>query len=122
MDAFLARVDAIDWSSREHAFGAADDVPAMFRLFLQNEYSKDSRDIILELALCHNGVISNIAFDLVPILVDVAKSELPGRVRAIGLLGDVLHGRGTLAAAQRFAERSAKKPAANPFKPAETIP
>jgi hypothetical protein len=65
----LGGLDDIDWSSLEHAHGAAIDVPPLFRaLFSENESHRDFACRLLHETIWHQGSIYEASLATIPFL------------------------------------------------------
>ena len=109
----LDGLDDIDWSSLEHAFGPADDVPELLRGLISPE--KDVRDDALgELFgnVWHQGTVYSATPHVVPFLVEILEQDAaPDREGVITLFALIAAGSGYLevhaASEQRAKEWSA---------------
>jgi len=96
----LEGLDKVDWSSLEHAYGTAEDVPGLIRALISP--SPDERRGALD-DLCgnlwHQGSIFEATSYAVPFLIELAASDkTPDRHLVLGYLG-------TLACGSSFADR-----------------
>lgn len=68
-------MQAIDWSALRHAYGNADDIPALLEAARQAPAPTDGKEqpwFALWSALCHQGDVYSASYAAVPVLVDIA--------------------------------------------------
>jgi hypothetical protein len=77
----LERLDEVDWSSLQHAYGAANDVPALLRALLSS--SKKERDAAWSKLwgnVIHQGTVWEATPHVVPFLFELLGGPEPDRV------------------------------------------
>ncbi|MET9540555.1 hypothetical protein ABZY16_24080 [Streptomyces sp. NPDC006553] len=80
-----------DWSQLSHAYGSAQDIPAL----LAHIASEPTPELWSDLwsALCHQGSVYSASFAALPWLADMAETEDRGQaVNALGLAGAIMAG------------------------------
>jgi hypothetical protein len=95
----LEGMDAVDWSGLRHAYGAAEDVPALIRALISPS-ADERRAALTELYgnLWHQGTIYEATSHAVPFLIELAGSDkTPARHEILSYLG-------TLAGGSSFAD------------------
>jgi hypothetical protein len=68
-----------DWSALNHAYGTADDIPALLRRAANAVAPNDYRDepwFSLWSALCHQGDVYTASYAAVPELVEIAQARI----------------------------------------------
>jgi hypothetical protein len=99
----LNDLDAVDWSALEHAYGAADDVPALLR-----DLAGGSREALSTLYgnIWHQGTVYEATGHAVPFLIHILDlpSADPGDV--LGLLASIAEGTSYHAVHRRLLPRS----------------
>ncbi|WP_354637735.1 hypothetical protein [Kitasatospora camelliae] len=87
-DTVLAGLDAIDWASLEHAYGAAADVPGRLRALGGDDPEARAQALhSLYGSIFHQGTRYEASAYAVPFLARMAAAgELPGRAEAVELL------------------------------------
>ncbi|MCW5250549.1 hypothetical protein [Streptomyces sp. SHP 1-2] len=82
-----------DWSRLSHAYGSAEDIPALLARIASERGSGPWDD--LWSALCHQGSVYSASFAALPWLADMAENEDRGQaVNALGLAGAIMAGAG----------------------------
>jgi len=84
----LDGLDDIDWRSMQHAYGAAEDVPALIRALLSDD-GEERQEAVYELYsnIWHQGTIYEATPSAVPFLIELLKSpETPDRDTVAHLL------------------------------------
>lgn len=80
-----------DWSRLSHAYGPADDIPALLDQLASDPTSERWTD--LWSALCHQGSVYSASFAALPWLTRIARSDDPGQaVSALTLAGAIMAG------------------------------
>ena len=75
-------IDAIDWASSEHAYGSAEDVPAMLRGLADPSTAAECADAVAG-SLFHQGTVYPATALAVPFLIEVAgRPDVDAPVRA----------------------------------------
>ncbi|HEX5999642.1 MAG TPA: hypothetical protein VFZ16_09630 [Hyphomicrobiaceae bacterium] len=85
----LEGLDQVPWRQLHHAFGTAEDVPALIRALASTEESERSSAFYeLHGNLWHQGTIYEATPHAVPFLIDLATAqEIPGRSELLSYLG-----------------------------------
>lgn len=80
----LEELDAIDWSQLTHAYGPAEDVPALLRALVEGTDSEQSAALGgLTSSIWHQGTVYEATAAAVPFLAEVALApQVPVAVRA----------------------------------------
>ncbi|MFJ2785501.1 MULTISPECIES: hypothetical protein [unclassified Streptomyces] len=82
-----------DWQRLRHAYGCAEDIPALLARIAPEPDSGLWND--LWSALCHQGSVYSASFAALPWLADMAENEDRGQaVNALGLAGAIMAGAG----------------------------
>lgn len=80
-----------DWSQLSHAYGSAEDIPALLARIASEPESGLWND--LWFALCHQGTVYSASFAALPWLSDMAENEDRGQaVNALALAGAIMAG------------------------------
>ncbi|MFF9345991.1 hypothetical protein [Streptomyces sp. NPDC014734] len=80
-----------DWPQLSHAYGSAEDIPALLALIASEPEPELWND--LWSALCHQGTVYPASFAALPWLADMAESEdREQAVNALGLAGAIMAG------------------------------
>ncbi|MER5618550.1 hypothetical protein [Streptomyces sp. NPDC002215] len=80
-----------DWPQLSHAYGSAEDIPALLARIASEPKPELWND--LWSALCHQGSVYSASFAALPWLADMAESEDRGQaVNALGLAGAIMAG------------------------------
>jgi hypothetical protein len=73
----LEGLDQIEWHTLEHAYGEADDVPALLRsMASQGEETSGTALGALSLSICHQGTVYSASAYTVPFLIELLTSEV----------------------------------------------
>ena len=91
-------IDDIDWHRKEHAYGAADDVPALLRALASRD-AMTRRDAIHKLFgnIWHQGTVFEATIYAIPYLIDLLTSpEVEDKSAIAYLLASVANGYGFL--------------------------
>ena len=92
----LSDLDDVDWSSLQHAYGSAEDVPALIRSLVSSDPEVRKQAIYDAFGnIWHQGTIYEATVEAVPFLVRIAVTAgVPDRGRIIELLAAIAAGTG----------------------------
>ncbi|WP_344534892.1 hypothetical protein [Streptomyces albiaxialis] len=94
----LNGIDALDWAALEHAYGPADDIPALLRAAAGPDVAAEVRDEALDelfSSLCHQGSVYSATAAAVPFVARLARDAGPGvRLPLLWLLHGAADGTG----------------------------
>lgn len=90
------RLDLIDWSNLEHAYGSAADVPRLIRALVSPEPAeRTSAYEDLFASLCHQGTVYEASAHALPFLIELlADDGTPDRDTLATLVACIMYGRG----------------------------
>ena len=94
----LDKLDQVDWKQLTHAYGAAEDVPALIRALMSQDKSKRA-EAIYELFgnIWHQGTVYEATAYAVPFLIELLDSpNTPDRSSVACLLTSIADGSGYL--------------------------
>jgi hypothetical protein len=90
----LERLDEVDWAAFSHAYGAAEDVPAMIRALRSPD--SETRDQTLDdlfSTIWHQGTVYSASAPVVPFLIELAAdTSTPDRADILYLLHSLAEG------------------------------
>ncbi|MFO0941234.1 MAG: hypothetical protein U0930_10735 [Pirellulales bacterium] len=88
----LNSLDEVPWSTLDHAYGKADDVPGLIRALQSSETSSDALHELFG-NIWHQGTVYQATSFAVPFLVELTVNEsTPNRVGILNLLEAISHG------------------------------
>jgi hypothetical protein len=94
----LQGLESVAWQSLQHAYGAAEDVPALIRALAGPEGGRQEALSELYANIWHQGTVYEASAHAVPFLVELAaQPELEGRGEILGLIAALADGRSYLA-------------------------
>ena len=108
----LSRLDSIDWTALQDAYGSAIDVPDRLRALLSNDVAV--RSVALhELfgSVWHQGTVYSVSAHVVPFLLElIAAPQVEDKPSIVALLASIAGGRGYYEVHEAIVQKLSKQP------------